>query len=91
MKGEEGFDFIIEQLLNDAIDGYKQTEESKLLKEKCDQIHCDCETMLMEEQHEFVMECFELLSGIDGRQERYIYKRGLQDGIWLLKNLGLLS
>ena len=77
-------------MLNDAINKFKQTEEYKLLNEKRDQMHCDCETMLMEEQYEFVMECFELLSGIEVQQKRYVYNQGLRDGVWLLKILGVL-
>lgn len=91
MTNKEEFDFFVEQLLDNAVKEFKETEQYKLLQEKLDQMDCDCDTMLREEEKEFAVECFELIMDIDGQEEYYVYRKGLTDGVKILKCLGVLA
>ena len=90
MSGREDFAFLIEEMLNFAIRDFKETEQYKLLKEKLDRMNLDCDTMLTEDEKAFAFECFELILETDG-EESFVYRKGLQDGVKILKWLGALS
>ena len=61
------------------------------LKEKLGQMDNDCEMMLNKEQQKFAEECFELIMDADGRQESYVYRKGFQDCVAVLKLFGILA
>ena len=91
MNNKEEFDFFVEQLLDKAVKDFKATEQYGLLQEKLDRMDSDCETMLDAGQRGFVTECFELLLKTDSEQEHYVYRKGLKDCVFLLKELGVLA
>jgi hypothetical protein len=51
----------------------------------------DCEKMFAKNEKEFATECFELILHVDSQEEQYVYRKGLQDCVWLLKTLGVLA
>jgi len=85
------FDLFIEQLLENAVREFKSTEQYKLLQEKLDKMDSDCDTMLTEDEKTFAVECFALLLQVHGQEELHVYRRGLQDGVKILKWLGALA
>jgi hypothetical protein len=91
MGNKEEFDFFIDQLLDNAVSDFKETEQHRLLREKLDRMDSDCETKLNIEERRFVTECFELLLETDGQQEHYVYRKGMKDCVFLLKELGVLA
>ena len=62
-----------------------------MLQEKLSRMDTDCETILNPGERGFVEECFELLLDVGGRQELYVYRKGLTDGVKILKWLGVLA
>lgn len=46
--------------------------------------------MFDKDEKRFAMECFELILHVDGQEEKYVYRKGLQDSVRLLKVLGVL-
>ena len=91
MGTNQEFDCFVEQLLSNAINDFKTTEQYKLWQEKLARMYTDCETMVNPSGQEFVTGCFELLSAANDFQENYIYRRGLLDCVKLLKLLGVLA
>ena len=91
MSNREEFEFFVEEMLNNAVKTFRETAQYRLLQEKLDQMDRDCDTMLAEDEKEFAAECFELLSDAGDQQEHYIYRKGLQDCVSVLKHLGVLS
>jgi len=87
---EELTDFV-DQLLENAVAEYHTTPHYQLLKEKLDQMHQDCDGMLMEDEKEFAFECFELITQIESQQEAYLCHRAFGDCVAVLKGLGLLG
>ena len=90
MPNKEEFDFFVEQMHNNAAEEFKKTEEYGLLREKLDQMDRDCDTMLTADEKDFAVECFDLLLDVSGQEEHYIYRKGLLDGIKILKWLEVL-
>lgn len=66
-------------------------KEYGLLKEKLDRMDCECDTMLRQDEKDFAIECFELLLEVDSKEEEYVYRKGLRDCVFILKNLGVLE
>jgi predicted ATP-grasp superfamily ATP-dependent carboligase len=91
MTSREEFNFFIEQLLDTAVKEFKTTEQYRLLQEKLDQMDRDCEFNLTDEAREFAIECFALILEVAGQEEHYVYRKGLTDGITILKRLGVLA
>jgi len=91
MQNQDDFDFFVNQLLETAVNEFKATEEYKLLREKLDQMERDCDGMFKEDERVFATGCFELLLDVSGREEEYVYRKGLLDGVKLLRWLGGLA
>ena len=91
MTAKEEFDFFVEQLLDNAVKEFKSTKQYKLLQEKLSRMDTDCETMLNPDERAFAEECFELLLDVGGHEELYVYRKGLTDGVKILKWLGVLA
>ena len=85
------YNLFIDELLSRAVGEFKSTEQYNLLKEKLERMDCDCETMFTRDVHEFATECFELILDVGGQEEQYVYRKGFQDCVWLLKTLGVLA
>ena len=91
MSNREEFEFFVEQLLDNAVKEFKETEQYRLLQEKLDQMDRDCDTMLTADGKEFAVECFELVLEVSGQEEHHVYRRGLLDGVKILKWLEVLA
>ena len=91
MINKEEFDFFIEQLTENALKEFRETEHHYLLREKLEWMDRDCDVKLAEDERDFAGECFELISEINGIQERYVYNKAFKDCVNLLKNLGILA
>lgn len=91
MTNKESSDFFVEQLLDNAVEDFKATEQYKLLRERLAQMERECETMLTAEGRAFAAECFDLIRETDGQEEFHVYRKGLTDGVQLLKWLGVLA
>ena len=91
MTEKKEFDFFVEQLLENAVKEFKETEQYNLLREKLDQMDADCDNMFTSDQKDFAVECFELLLHVGGQQELYVYHKGLSDSVKILKWLDVLN
>jgi len=91
MSLKKEVDYFTGQLLEKAIKDFKGTEQSRLLKEKLDRMDIDCGTMFTSDQREFAEECFDLPLDFSGAQEEYVYRQGLKDCVFLLKEFGVLA
>jgi len=91
MSTNKEFDFFVDELLSRAVEEFKSTEQYNLLKEKLETMESDCDTMLSKAEKEFAIECFELILDVDSQEEQYVYRKGLQDCVLILKNMGVLA
>jgi len=91
MDNKDTWETFLGSLLDSAVKEFQSTAQYTLLKEKLERMELDCETMLREDERAFAGECFDLLLSVSGQQECYVYKRGIQDSIFILQALGILS
>ncbi|MCL2343304.1 MAG: hypothetical protein FWC62_05345 [Firmicutes bacterium] len=91
MADQEKFKFFVDQLLENAVKEFQATEQYKLLREKLDRMDRDCDMMFTKDEKDFAEECFELISDAGGREEYYVYRKGLSDSVKVLKGLGVLA
>ena len=85
------FDFLAEDLLNNALEEFRATEQNKLMREKLAQMDLDCLSMFQEEERMFAEECFETLQDAEEAKTKHAYQKGLLDSVGLLKWLGVLA
>ena len=85
------FDLLAEEMLEDALKDFRQTEVYKFQKEQLAQMDKDCETMFTQAEQAFAEECFNLILDTEEVQTQYAYRRGLTDSVQLLKWLGVLA
>lgn len=91
MTSKEEFDFFVDQLFENAVKEFKETEQYNLLKEKLEQMDRDCDMMFQEEEKDFAIECFELIMSADSQEKCFVYRKGLKDCVMILKELGVLA
>lgn len=91
MTNQQQYEFFIDQLFENAVREFRDTEQSRLLQEKIDRMDNDCDYMLREDEKDFVNECFGLLMEVGGQQERFLYQKAFQDCVLLLRQLGVLA
>jgi len=91
MSVNKEYALFIDELLSRAVEEFKSSDEYNLLKEKLDTMERDCDTMLSKAEKDFAVECFELILEVDAKEEQYVYRKGLQDGVSILKSLGVLA
>ena len=91
MTNKQEFEYFIEQMLDNAVKNFRETEQYGLLREKMSRMEAECDTILNPEDREFVTECFEIILQKNGQEEHYVYRQGLLDGVKLLKWLGILA
>lgn len=51
----------------------------------------DCEFNLTDDARAFAVECFELILEVEGQEKHYVYRKGLTDGVKILKCLGAFA
>ena len=91
MTDKDEFEFFADQMLENAVEEFRATGQYKLLREKLDRMERDCEITLAKGEKDFAEECFELICDVNGQQEHYVYRKGLTDGVKILKQLGVLA
>ncbi len=91
MTNQANFAFFLDQLYENAVLSFRETEEGRLWQEKRKQMELACDCMLTEEQMDFVTDCFELLLQADEQEACYIYRKGICDSVAILKWLGVLA
>ena len=91
MSVNKEFALFIDELLNRAVEEFKSSDEYDLLREKLNVMERDCDTMLSKEDKDFATECFELILEVDAKEEQYVYRKGLRDCVFILKDLGVLA
>ena len=87
---DKHFDFLMDELLNNALGEFQATDQYSLLKEKLVRVDQECETMFSLDEKFFVHECFETLLEVEGAKMQYVYRKGMLDSVKLLKQLGAL-
>lgn len=73
------FDLFIDGLLNRAVEEFKSSSEYDLLKEKLNVMGREWDTMLSKAEKDFAIECFALIRQVPGKEEQYVYSKGLKD------------
>ncbi len=90
MKNHEEWNEFLDNLLSSAITEHKNSREYEHQQKRMEQIDEMLTTNLTEDQKFFIDEIlFELLL-IAERETEVVYRQGLRDGVWMLKNLGVL-
>ena len=84
------FDFLAEEMLDNALKDFRATEQHRLQKERLEQMERDCQSMFTQDEQAFAEECFEVLLDVEESKTQYAYHRGLLDSVRLLKWLGVL-
>ena len=90
-KNDEFFEKILEAMHDDAAKALQQTRMYAHFRDKLADIDEDCESMLAECEQGFVDDCFRELASIAAEREDFFYRRGLLDGVRLLKQIGVLA
>jgi len=81
----------LDNLLENAIMMHRKSKEYEYLKQRQEQIDEMLTTNLTADEKDFVEEVLVEYGTIAERETAVIYHQGLQDGVWLLKNLGVLA
>lgn len=81
----------MDNLLENAVAMHRKSKECEYLKQRQAQIDKMLETNLTEDEKDFVEEILFELGLAAERETEIVYHQGLQDGVWLLKNLGVLA
>ena len=88
MSIQEEFSEFIEDSFNAAWENYRQTKEYELMREKREQM--DVRFEALGEYRTVLEECaFQIGADADRRLE-FVYRSGLKDCIFILKELGVL-
>jgi len=91
MTNQQEWNEFLNSLLSNAIAGYRNSKEYGYLKQRQEQIDEMLTTNLTEDEKIFVEEILFELGLAAERETEIVYHQGLRDGIWLLKDLGVLA
>ena len=91
MNSNNEWNEFLESLINDALKEYQNTREFEFLKEKQEQINARLLEAYPEKTNPLIYElAFE--TGLDEeRKNEFVYRQGMKDCIFLLKELGVLA
>jgi len=81
----------LNHLCSNAIAGHRGSKEYEYQKQRQEQIDELVETCLSTDDRTFVEEILFDLGVIAERETEVVYRQGLKDGVWLLRNLGVLA
>lgn len=88
---DEFFEKILETMHDEAVQALQQTQMHRHFREKLANINEDCESLLSACEQDFVNDCFGELFAMGAEREEFFYRRGLRDGVRLLKRIGVLA
>ena len=91
MNKKQEWNEFLNNLLSNAIAEYKDSEEYKHIKQRKEHIDEMLTTNLTQGEKEFVEEILFELGLMAERETEVAYNQGIKDGVWLLKNLGLVA
>jgi len=91
MSNQEEWNEFLGNLFNNAIQEYQDSDEFKFLREKREQIDKRLSEKHLEEKEKFYDD-FVFEMGLDEeRKTEVLYRKGLKDCIFILKELGVLE
>ena len=91
MTNQEEWNEFLSNLFTNALVEYQDSNESKFLKEKREQIDKRLSENHLEEKEKFYDD-FMFETGLDAeRKTESLYRKGLKDCIYILKELGVLA
>ncbi|MDR1630494.1 MAG: hypothetical protein LBS36_09845 [Oscillospiraceae bacterium] len=91
MNNQQEWNEFLNNLLSNAIAEYKTSEEYKHIKQRLEHIDEMLTTNLTADEKAFVEEILFELGLMAERETEIAYRQGVKDGVWLLKNLGLVA
>lgn len=91
MINQEKFAEFLDVLLDDAMEDFYKTLQGQKLNEKLARMDEECDCELMPDQKDFAVKCFATLRETADWQGQYLYRRGMQDCVKILKHLGVLA
>ena len=91
MNNNQEWNEFLNNLLSNAIAEYKDSEEYKHIKQRQEHIDEMLTTNLTQDEKEFIEEILFELGLMAEREMEIAYHQGIKDGVWILKNLGLIA
>lgn len=91
MTNQEEYDAFLDRLFACACARYYDTQEYRCQTSRQKQLDALLNSDLTSQQKTLVDEVLYELSLSAERQSEIAYRQGLRDGVWLLKNLGVLA
>lgn len=90
MTNHKEWNEFLDNLRSNTIGRYKETPEYAYIKKQQEEIDMIFRDNLTVNQKETLEECLLDLCLIADRESEVVYRQGLRDCVWLLKNLGVL-
>ena len=91
MSNNQEWTEFLKNLLSNAIAEHKNSKEYEYLRRQQEQINELLTDGLAENDRNFVEDVLFDLGVIAEREIEIVYRQGIKDGIWLLRNLGVLA
>lgn len=91
MTNKQEWNDFLENLFTNAVTQYEGTKECEYLKEKQQQLNARIDEKQLDGSREFLENCIFEMGLDDERKSEFVYRQGMKDCVWLLKNLGVLS
>lgn len=91
MSNQEEWNEFLENIFNNALNEYQNTNEYTFLKEKREQLEERLTEKFLEDKQKFLDNCsFEIYLDAE-RKMQFLYQQGFKDCVEILKNLGVLA
>ena len=91
MTNTEEWNALLESLLSNAISTHRNSKEYECQKQRQEQIDAFLSANLSDDQKCFADEILFELGLAQERESEIVYRQGLKDSVWILKNLGVLA
>ncbi len=91
MTNQQEWNEFLENLLQNAIANHNNSKEGKCLKQRSEQLDEFLSTNVASCEKPFIDDILFEFGLISERTTEVVYKQGLKDCIFLLKNLGVLA
>ena len=87
MTNSKAWNEIVENLMERALQEHKETTEYQYYRQRSRHLDEMLTTNLRQEEREFVDEILFEISASYERQMEVLYRRGMRDAVWMLRNL----
>ena len=91
MTNQEEWNEFLENLFSNALESYRDSKEYKYLKEKQEQMNMRALGKSYNDVQAFLEEYTFEMGLDDERKTEFVYRQGIKDCVWILKNLGLVT